>query len=365
MSNDGEDVNLNLSSQSQNRLSLQSDVTALIGASQKRAYRKRRLSRRSHEQRSSGLGKGARGMKRGLRKPFEPGLEVSSHLSEATMAFTNGNFERAEICALTALKLNPEVFQAHNLLAEIHAARGDYDKSIRAAWNGAHTRPRDVGMWERVAALIMDPDRVPEEESLKDALYCYSRILAVDRYNVEARSQRAMLNRKLGRPKKVIAEYEYLLRYLPQDMSVLRQLADICIESKDAKKALQHYQSALRNACDGFSVTFPPYSWSDVNIVAELYIASQRYGEGLIHVKTLCRALLGRREEIFWKDLSTDDREWDLEDSPRRIEVPGFCLGRHDRICYGEGLLLEIRIKLGIFRLCLDEHDMTEAMVIC
>ena len=279
------------------------------------------------------------------------------------MAFTNRDYVKAEDCTLMALKLNPEMFQAHNLLSEIHALRGDWEKAISAAWTGAHTRPRDAGMWNRVAMLILEHQDAHNEESQKDALYCYSRIIAMDRNNIEARSRRAALNRELGRKRKVVADYEFLLKCLPKDTTVLRHLADIYIEMANADKALQHYKTAIADASSESQDESPFFSWSDVNIMAELYIILRKYEQGLVEVKHLCRWLLGRRAEIFWDDIRQDDREWDSEDTPRRNEVPGFQSGVNGQSTYGQGLPFEIRVKLGVFRLLSNEQGFAEAMV--
>lgn len=303
-------------------------------------------------------------VRRGYRKPVEPGPEVMKCVSEATMALAGGELDEAEELTLQALKMNPEVFQAHNLLSEIHAARGDMDKSISVAWNGAHTRPRDVRMWKRVASLILNRDNVDREECLRDALYCYSRIVTVDRYNVEARYERAAINRELGYRKKAVTEYEFMLKYLlPNDTAVLRHLADACNEMEDSVRALKQYEIALQFMQDGLSEARPRLTWSDINIIADLYILSGQPERGLIQVKRASRYLLGRSQETFWDDVQDDDREWDAHDVPRRTNNLDFKVDAHDPTTYGSGLPLEIRVKLGILRLSCGKAHRPEAMV--
>ena len=280
------------------------------------------------------------------------------------MALASGELDKAEDLTLQALKMNPEVFQAHNLLSEVHAARGDMDKSISVAWNGAHTRPRDIRMWKQVALLILHRDDINREECLRDALYCYSRIVAVDRYNVEARYERAAINRELGYKKKAVTEYEFMLNYLlPNDSVVLRHLADICNEMEDSPRALRHYETAFRKTQELTSDIRPSLTWSDINIIAELYILSRNPSQGLIEVKRASRYLLGRSCQTYWDEEQDDDREWDAQDIPRRIDRPGFEAGMYDQTYYGIGLPLEIRVKLGILRLSSGQLHRNEAMV--
>ena len=301
-------------------------------------------------------------MKRGLRKPIEPTIEFKQLHSQATIAFVEHRYEAAEQLTLHALLINPEMYEAHNLLSEIHAARGDKDKALSAAWNGAHTRPRDPEMWSRIARLILERDSTDKDTSIRDAMYCYNRVIAVETNNVEARYQRAALNHELGYKKKAANEYEYLRKQLPHDTTVLRHLAEISIEIEEPDRALRHYTDTIAHFQTIEPDLVTSFTWSDVNIVTELYGFQQRYDEGLVELKSLARWLLGRRKDFYWHSFIQDDREWDLEDEPRRVEVPQYMRGEHGASTYGDGLPLELRIKLGIFRLRAAGNDLEEAI---
>ena len=278
------------------------------------------------------------------------------------MAFIDHNYEEAEDLTLQALLINPEMYPAHNLLSEIHAARGDKEKALSAAWNGAHTRPRDPEMWSRIARLILERDDEDRDSTLRDAIYCYNRILYVDNSNVEARYQRAALNHELGYNRKAANEYEQLIKQLPHDTTVLRHLAEIYIDLDEPHSALSHYEASIHYFQSVEPYDVASFTWSDVNIVCELYGAQRRYDEGITVLKTLSRWLLGRANEGCWEAFDEDDREWDLEDQPRRSDLPGFVLGEHDVTSYGDGLPLELRVKLGVFRLKSENRNLTEAI---
>ena len=317
---------------------------------------------RGRRGRGGKLGRGGKGMKKGLRKPIEPTPEFKALHSQATMAFIEHNYEEAEDLTLQALLINPEMYPAHNLLSEIHAARGDKEKALSAAWNGAHTRPRDPEMWSRIACLILQRDDEDRSSTLRDAIYCYNRILYVDGSNVEARYQRAALNHELGHKRKAANEYEQLIKQLPHDTTVLRQLAKIYIDLGEPDSALSHYEASIHHfqSVEPFDAT--RFEWSDVNIVCELYSVQRRYDEGIRKLKALSRWLLGRASERCWEAFDEDDREWDLEDHPRRNDVSGFVSGEYDLSSYGDGLPLELRVKLGVFRLKSKNWNLMEAI---
>ena len=340
--------------------SVQDSNSASISSAQDGHFNNRNPRRRRHR---GGLGRGGKGIKRGVRKPIEPAPEFKALHSQATIAFINHEYDQAEDLTLEALLINPEMYQAHNLLSEIHAARGDKDKALSAAWNGAHTRPRDPDMWLHIGRLILERDGENRNSTLRDAIYCYNRVIDVDKLNTEARYQRAALNHELGHLKKVASEYEQLIKQLPHDTTVLRHLAEIYIKLDQPDRALRHYDFSISYLRSKEPDKLISFNWSDINIITELYGYQHLYDHGICELKSLSRWYLGRGRDSCWMFFSQDDREWDIEDEPRRIEVSDFAVGHYHFSKYGRGLPLELRIKLGVFRLKLESGDLNEAIV--
>ena len=279
------------------------------------------------------------------------------------MAFIANDYDEAEALTLQALQINPEMYPAHSLLSQIHAARGDLDKAIAVAYSGAHTRPRDAEMWSRIARMLLDRDQEHMTTTLRDAVYCYNRIISIDKHNVGARYQRAALNRELGKLKQVVSEYEQLNKYLPHDTTVLRHLAQASIEVNEPERALRHYKATVAYFQDLEPIDPTSFTWSDLNVLIELHVFSQDYEEGLELIKSLSRWLLGRRSDRCWDNFTEDDREWDINDQPRRIEFGDFVPNLYEAKTYGAGLPLDLRIKLGILRLNSNDQNVEEALV--
>ncbi|CAI7596118.1 unnamed protein product [Penicillium bialowiezense] len=304
--------------------------------------------------------RGQKGVKRGPRKPIEPSAEFKVLHSEATSAFIDGQYDRAIELVLQAIQINPEMYAAHSLLSEIFLARGEDDKALKALFNGAHTRPKDPRVWFKLAKLILERAKDNRESALHDVVYCYSRIIDVDPLNDTIRSQRAAAYRQLGHNGKAATEYERLLRDNPHSAEALRHLAETYIDLGEVQKAVDHYS----NSIDHYLSIDPAdsdFEWSDINIYAELFGYLKQPDEGLYNMKLLARWRLGRGEDTIWDDFEDDDREWDAEDSPRRIKTDGFEPNEWPRDTYGLGLPLELRIKMGIFRLKMDEKYHEEA----
>lgn len=307
--------------------------------------------------------RGGKGIKRGPRKPVEPSPEFKMLHSEATSAFIDGDYERAIDSVMRAIQINPEIFPAHSLLSEIFLARGEKDKALAALWNGAHTQPKDRKVWLKVARLILERAGVDRESALPDVVYCYSRIIEIDPKNFNIRYQRAAIYRELGYNGRAAGEYERILKEKPYNTRSLRHLAEIYIDLNDVPRAIEIWSESI-----AFYREHPEklrdFSWSDVNIYAELFGYVNRHAEGLTELKTLARWFLGRKDnDAMWENFGDDDREWDSEDSPRRIKTSGFVPDQWPRDSYGLGLPLELRIKMGLFRLKMGDKHHQEALV--
>ena len=301
-----------------------------------------------------------------MRKPVEPSPEFKSLHSQATLAFIKEDYDAAEELAKQAIQCNPEIFTAYSLLSEVHMARGDRSRATHALFNGAHTRPRDTALWTKVAKLIMEIAGDDRASAYPDAIYCYNRVIGSDSSHIEARYDRAALHREFGNERRAAYDYVRLLRLLPHDTTVLRNLAEVYIEIGEGARAIDYYDASITHFQSLQQSNITAFTWSDLNIYAELFMYSaegEEIAKGILKVKNVCRWLLNRGENHFWDRYTHDDREFDATDDPRRVLVPEFNRDQHDLSSYGDGLPLELRIRLGLLRLELGEDHFEEAVV--
>ena len=302
----------------------------------------------------------------GMRKTLEPSQTFKDLHSQATMHFLQLDYDKAEEAISAAILKNPEIFTAHSLLSEIHMARNDNQRALDALFYGAHTRPRDPEVWATVADWIMRRTGEERISILPDAIYCFNQILSLDTNNSKARLNRAELNTELGALNKAVFDYHHLLKKSPHDVAILRSLAEILQDLGRSHEAIDHYDDALKHYRSTEPKTLKSLDWSDANIYAELSLSSEQYRQGLTSVKKMARWLLGRGEDNYWDDIrDDDDREFDSEHTPRRVLVPEFSQGQGTHLDseYGNGLPMELRIKMGLLRLNLGDEHFEEALV--
>lgn len=301
-----------------------------------------------------------KGILRGPRKAAEPTGDIKLRLAQASEAFINEQYDEAREIVSEIIRINAETHEAWMLLASIFREVRDKDNTLMALMYAAHLRPKDVYGWLSCAEYALEDTGSARAKYLGSAQFCYSSAIRADPKNVEVRREKAAIHREMGNTGLAIAEYRSILKLIPHDTDILRQLAEVFIDQDEVEKAKEYYMDSIQYYQASDNREEKSFGWSDVNIYIELYGYLGQYFEGLKELRSLARWLLGRENESFWDGITNDDREWDADDI-RRFEVAQFEAQRYDVSRYGNGLPLELRIKLGIFRLKAGYND--EAMV--
>ena len=245
------------------------------------------------------------------------------------------------------------------MLSEIYFARGEDDKAVAALFSGAHAAPRNGKIWKQVADICLNRPTNDINQALEQAAYCYARAVDIDNDDYEARHQRADTNRRLQNYGKAMKDVKKLLQCMPHNPSVLRLVAEVCIETNQIDMAKRACEESIRYF-EQHEDEDDDAPWSIVNVYVELFAHTGDYNQALIRLKQLSRWLLGRKDETYWDEVVEDDREWDAYE-PRREEVEGYVPGQYPHEAYGDGLPLELRVKLGLYRLHLTREDHREA----
>ncbi|XPS68727.1 hypothetical protein M3J09_001013 [Ascochyta lentis] len=314
--------------------------------------------------------------KRGPRAIADPGPEFRDLQRSANERFIARDYHTALEYGQKAVQLNPEIFDAHNIVSEIYAAMGEELKSIESLIIGAPTK-RDPELWhliiERIKKLdTTDHPNYTEEVKTAVILQCLKSIIALDVTNYEARSLKLEIEARLGHVSKCVNLGTKMLKTLREqkqdpDTEVLKIMA--MMGTSTAKQTKRHLTKIIEEFDQAIDIYTGPgrdprtsdLDWELINIYLDLLDRTGKYEYALKRLKDLSRWKQGRRNETYW-DEQKDDREFDLEDTPRRVEV--FDFKRKSKSAkYGETLPLEIRVKMGLFRLRNSAEDYSEAML--
>lgn len=302
-----------------------------------------------------------RGGPRGPRKAAEPTGDIKLRLSRASEAFIKQDYDGARQIVSEVIRINAETYEAWTLLATIFEEIGDTNKAVMALMYAAHLRPRDVNAWLNCARFALEETGDHRSKYIPSAHFCYSSALRADSKNLDARYGKAALYMEQGNTNLAISEYKIILSRRPQDTSVLRNLAEAYIDQDQAELAKELYVASIAGLKTTTTNLWDVFSWSDVNIYVELYGYLGQYNEAIKELKSIARWMVGRQVEHYWDSVTNNDCEWDCDDL-RRTKIPQFVIGKFPSESYGPSLPLELRVKLGLYRLQLDDHS--EAMVL-
>ncbi|KAI1801601.1 TPR-like protein [Daldinia bambusicola] len=308
--------------------------------------------------------------KRGPRKAAEPTGDIKYRLNMASNAYMDGRIDEAIDFVNDAIRINAETYRAWVLLASLRQEKGDREGHFHARLFAAHLQPKIIEEWLQCAELaIALREEFPEQadDYLDNADKLYSRALRIDSKHSGARHGRAAVRFEMGHLKSAVKDYAALVEQCPFDIYAIRSYAEICVLLADTgkprfadgpKKVIEAYRRCIAHFREnGFDIQYP-FNWQDIKIFVELLAYIEQYQEAIHELRSLSRWLLTRSDETFW-DNQGDDREWD-EDNMRRLEVEQYQDGKHPASSYGKGLPLDLRGKLAVYRLKLDQED--EAM---
>ncbi|EME39783.1 hypothetical protein DOTSEDRAFT_47340 [Dothistroma septosporum NZE10] len=316
-----------------------------------------------------------RGRGRG-RKATDGGHEFKQFMKKAQGLHLDGKHEEALDNVRQAIQKNPEIYTAHVLISQILDAMGRPEDAATALENGAATA-RDPNVYIRAANKILEvagDERPPA--AVKRAAQCYTDALKLNSWfrddkdlELRLRGAKFELHKEIGSIRDARVDAKHIVKSWPFQTYYLGEWAQLC--------ASWHDTSELKDAKEAYEVAFKEYEdeedfghedddtdqWSHLNIYLDLCDMVGTFEPGLFRGKQLARWFLGRQQEKFWDRVKDDDREFD-DDNDRRRLLPEWQQGRasRDPEAYGQGLPVEIRVKLGVLRLKAGIQHYPEAM---
>jgi general transcription factor 3C polypeptide 3 (transcription factor C subunit 4) len=292
----------------------------------------------------------------------DPGPEFKKLQEQATGAFLSGQLDTAMELARQAVMTNPEIYVAHSLLSDILMAKGNHKDALGALMTGANIK-KDPDLWLLVANKTLETAGSFRSKGEYDqAVFCLSKAIHYSHGedNFELRTRRRDLHLDAGHDVKARMDTKLLLRAKPDDLDNLKLYAELCLESKDILEITagrETYEQTFKAFSENDTFGHTETQWAHLNLYLDLVERTKEPAYAISELKRLARWFLGRKEDEYWDDVTQDDREFD-SDHERRLKITEFRNGSNQNPeFYGDGLPLDLRVKLGMFRLKLSDHD--------
>jgi general transcription factor 3C polypeptide 3 (transcription factor C subunit 4) len=209
------------------------------------------------------------------------------------------------------IRIEPRAVAAWSVLAQCYEDMHENQKALQLRIMAAHLR-HDADEWDRLARQSR------EHGYNQQALYCYCKVYRLDPTNVDALWDRASLAREMGELRTAKNAYMAILKRVPHDLVVLRELHTTLVELNELGPCAALLQAAL----DHHMMVNPSGKDSNVTgmdllLLADLYNVLGEYQNAVHVIRRGTRWLQGRVGQKFW-DMCDDDREYDMEGWPPR-----------------------------------------------
>ncbi|KAF9306517.1 transcription factor TFIIIC subunit tfc4 [Mortierella antarctica] len=293
--------------------------------------------------------------------------EVQRLLGLANGAYVNKEYKEAVELFQQVIIKDPRVFQAWNTMGVIQEELGNTEKALQLYLVAAHITPKDGDLWKKLAQISKDCGYNQQ------ALYCFTKAYAADKTDLDSLWDRSIMQAIMEQYDRAIRGFLSLLTFRPHYMAALEELVKLysTYQSQDPKKyrenmhramelyekAYLHYSSLPDQDANATEDPFAPssqvdaraepFGYSAVNMLSELYIMFEEYQKALQMIKTWSRRLQRRSHQIWWNDYQ-DDREFETDPEDEEFQST---LGENRT----RGLPVDLRVKLGICRLMMEE----------
>lgn len=276
--------------------------------------------------------------------------ELRDHLSRANEAFVRGDLSVAWKHYSEIIKLDSKNFVAYKTLGEICKMRGNINKCCFFWLLAAESGEADGDFWGLVA------DMSSELGHIDQAIHCYNHAIAKSEgTHLHYLTERSLLYKEKKHYVRALEGFQKLLVAYPSEGSIVRNLASVYAEQKRFNDAVNLYMRVLdSNLHPQPNREYPEYDWTELNITCELLAAQEAWVAGIKLIKVVSRWKQNRNDETWWEE--QDDSEFSIKRryAYLRIKKPSSCEVLMKRDFF---LPIDIRFKLGFFRLQLDQKD--------
>lgn len=277
--------------------------------------------------------------------------EVRDHLSRANEAFVNGDLSTAWHHYQEVIKLDPKSYIAYRTLGEICQMRKQMNRCCLYWLLAAECGEADDQFWGMVAELSAELGHITQ------AIHCYTKAIAkLDGKSGQYIMERSLLYQQIKQYGRALEGFQRLHKMYPTDNSVVKNLASVYVEQKRLNDAINLYVRILEaNRNPQPNVEYPKFNWSELNIVSELFMSQHSWKPAIKVIKIVARWKQNREDETWW-DEQDDDAEFD--DNYRRKVLYARKPAQAELFMARDySLPIDIRFKLGCFRLELDQRD--------
>ena len=212
-----------------------------------------------------------KGTKKAINKQVDGEINVQNLLNKANNYYLNNNYSEAKEVLETIISVSPNLQEPYLILSQIYEDEQNEEKSLFFLMLAAQSSGGDKNIWIKCCNLNK------KLKNYRQAEYCITRALKLDKKNLYILYERGALNEELGDIFKAIKIYTILLKLYP-NYDILLHILMLCERTQSYDKAI--------NIFEDFYDTLPSKNKIEsIVFLYGFYIKHKKYKNGYLFYK--------------------------------------------------------------------------------
>ena len=176
-----------------------------------------------------------KGIKKSINKHVDGEINVQELLSRANNYYLNNNYQEAKEVLETIISVSPNLQEPYLILSQIYEDEKNDEKSLFFLMLAAQSSKGDKNIWIKCCNYNK------KLRNYRQAEYCITRALKLDKNNLYILYERGALNEELGDIFKAIRIYTVLLKLCP-NYDILLHVLMLYERTKNYEKAINLFE---------------------------------------------------------------------------------------------------------------------------
>ena len=226
-----------------------------------------------------------KGIKKAINKQINGEINVQDLLNQANTLYLNNDYSKAKEVLETIISIFPNLQEPYLILSQIYEEEKNDEKSLFFLMLAAQSSGGDKNIWIKCCNFNK------KLKNYKQAEYCITRALKLDKKNLYILYERGALNEELGDIFKAIKIYKLILKLYPN--------YDILLHIIILYERTQNYEKALSLFEEIFDKLPKENKIEAIIFLYELYLKHKEYKKGYIFYKNNILKLKEKEPNLF------------------------------------------------------------------
>jgi len=226
-----------------------------------------------------------KGIKKAINKQVDGEINIQDLLNQANNLYLNNDYPKAKEVLETIISIFPNLQEPYLILSQIYEEEKNDEKSLFFLMLAAQSSGGDKNIWIKCCNFNK------KLKNYRQAEYCITRALKLDKKNLYILYERGALNEELGDIFKAIRIYKLILKIYPN--------YDILLHIIILYERTQNYEKAISLFEETFDKLPKENKVEAVIFLYDFYLKYKEYKKGFFFFKKNILKLKEKEPEVF------------------------------------------------------------------